>query len=97
MVEGSGVAVSYGIGCSSDLALLCLWRRPVATAVIGPQAWELPYAVGAALKETKRLKKKKKKIVTGIIYLLLQKVAICLKPILLLFNLILPANNDVLY
>jgi len=50
--EGSSVAVSYGAGhrCSSDLALLWLWCRPVATAPIGPLAWEPPYAVGAALK-----------------------------------------------
>ena len=33
-----------------DPALLWLWRRPVAIAPIGPLAWELPYAEGAALK-----------------------------------------------
>ena len=33
-----------------DLALLWLWRRRVAAAPIQPLAWELPYAVGAALK-----------------------------------------------
>ena len=40
---------------SSDPMLLWLWLwcRPVATAPIGPLAWELPYAVGAALKKTK--------------------------------------------
>ena len=27
-----------------------LWCRPAAVAAIGPLAWELPYAVGAALK-----------------------------------------------
>ena len=32
---------------SSDLAWL--WQRPVATAPIGPLAWEPPYAVGAVL------------------------------------------------
>ena len=32
-----------------DLALLWLWCRLVATAPIGPLAWEPPYAVGAAL------------------------------------------------
>ena len=31
-----------------DLALLWLWRRPVATAPIQPLAWEPPYAAGAA-------------------------------------------------
>ena len=39
--------------------LLWLWRRPVATALIGPLAWELPYTVGAALEKAKRQKKKK--------------------------------------
>ena len=34
----------------SDLVLLWLWCSPVATALIGPLAWEPPYAVGAALK-----------------------------------------------
>ena len=38
---GSGVAVSYGVGCS---------HRLVATALISPLAWEPPYAAGAALK-----------------------------------------------
>ena len=37
------VAVSRGVGCrlGSDLALLWLWRRPVATAPVGPLAWNL--------------------------------------------------------
>ena len=35
---------------SSDPALLWFWRRPEATALIRPLAWEPPYAVGAALK-----------------------------------------------
>ena len=39
--------------CCSDPALLWLWRRPEATAPIQPLAWELPYAVGAALKKQK--------------------------------------------
>ena len=48
-----------GVGCRHglDLALLWLWCRPAATALIQPLAWEPPYAVGVALK---RLKKKKK-------------------------------------
>ena len=41
----------------SDLALLCLWRRPVAIALIGPLTWELPYAEGMALKKDKRQNK----------------------------------------
>ena len=41
--------------------MLCLWCRPAATALIGPLAWELTYAVGVALEKTKRQKKKKEK------------------------------------
>ena len=44
----------------SDPALLWLWRRPAATALIRPLAWEPPYAKGAALEMTKRQKKKKR-------------------------------------
>ena len=44
--------------CSSDLELLWLWCRPVATALILPLAWEPPYTVGAALKKKKKKKKK---------------------------------------
>ena len=42
--EGSGLAVSCGVGCriGSDLAWLWLWGRPAATALNGPLAWELP-------------------------------------------------------
>jgi len=55
--------MSCGVGhrCCSDPALLWLWRRLMATAPIGPLAWESPYAVGAALEKAKRQKKKKKK------------------------------------
>ena len=41
-----------------DPALLWLWYRLAATALIGPLAWEPPCAVGAALK-TKNKKQKK--------------------------------------
>ena len=37
-----------------DLVLLWLWRRPMATALIRPLAWETLYAVGAALKRQKK-------------------------------------------
>ena len=40
------------------LALLLLWHKLAATALIGPPAWEPPYAEGVALKD-KREKKKK--------------------------------------
>ena len=46
------VALSCGVGCrcSSDLALLWLWRRPAAVAPIGPLDWELPRVSCVALK-----------------------------------------------
>ena len=48
--------------CVKDLALLWLWCRPAATALIQPLAWEPPYAAGAALKTEEREKEKKKRI-----------------------------------
>ena len=58
----SGVAMSCGVGCrcSSDLALLWVWRRLVAIAPIGPLAWEPLYAAGVALEKLERQKKKLK-------------------------------------
>ena len=47
-----------------DPALLWLWCRPAATALIGPLAWEPPYAVGVALKKQKDKKKNTKKMLT---------------------------------
>ena len=51
--------MSCGVGRrhGSDPPLLWLWCRPVVTAPIGPLAWELPHAAGAALEKTKRQKK----------------------------------------
>ena len=51
-VKQSSIAMSCGIGrrCSLDLALLWL----AAIAQIRSLAWELPYAVGAALKKRKK-------------------------------------------
>ena len=53
--------MSCGVGRrhSSDPVLLWLWCRLVATALIKPQAWELPCAKGAALEKAKRQKIKK--------------------------------------
>ena len=45
----------------SDPALLWLWHRPAATALIAPQAWEPPYAAGAALGKAKRPKNEQQK------------------------------------
>jgi len=61
--------VSCGVCCrhSSDPVLLWLWCRLVATAPIGPLAWEPPNAVGVAQEmakikdKTKQNKKKEKK------------------------------------
>ena len=62
---GSGVAVSCGVGCrcGSDPELLWLWPRPVAAVMTGPLAWELPCALGAALKDKKTQKKKKRSVI----------------------------------
>ena len=48
--------MSCGVGrrCSSDFMLLFLGHRPVAAALIHPQAWELPYATGVAPKRKKK-------------------------------------------
>ena len=42
----------------SDLALLWLWRRSAATALIRPLAWKPPYASGVALEKDKKQTKK---------------------------------------
>ena len=54
-IKGSGIAVSYG----SDLPLLWLWHRLAAVTPIRLLAWELPCALGAALKRQKKKKPKK--------------------------------------
>ena len=38
--------MSCGVGCrlASDIALLWLWNRPAATALVQLLAWELPNA-----------------------------------------------------
>jgi len=41
-----------------DPALLWLWHRLAAAALIRPLAWELPYATGAAVKKIKKRKRK---------------------------------------
>ena len=55
-VKGSGIVVSCGMVCIQglDLALLWLWHRSAAAALVQHLAWELPYAVGVALKLKKK-------------------------------------------
>ena len=50
--------MSCGIGCrrGSDPALLWLWCRLAAVAPVQPIVWELPYAVGVALKSKNKTK-----------------------------------------
>ena len=58
--------MTYGVGCrrGSDLALLWLWCRRVAVALIGPLALEPPYAAGVAQKR----KRKKKSLAPGSVW-----------------------------
>ena len=44
-----------------DPALLWLWSRPEAAALIQSLAWEPPYAVDAALKKKKKRERERKK------------------------------------
>ena len=55
MGQGSGVAMSCGVGCrrGSDPTLLWLW--PAAVAPIRPLAWEIPYAADTAYGGKKKL------------------------------------------
>ena len=54
--------MSCGVGCrrGSDAALLWLWCRPAAAALIGPLAWEPTYATRATLERQKDKSKKQK-------------------------------------
>ena len=48
--------MSCGVGHrhSLDLAFLWLWHRPAVAGPIRPLTWELPYALGAALKRKRK-------------------------------------------
>ena len=50
--------MSYDVGHrhGSDPTLLWLWGGLAAEAPIPPLAWELPYALGAALKSKKKIR-----------------------------------------
>ena len=47
------------VQCVKDPALLWLWHRLAAVALIVPLAWELPYAAGVTLKKSKTNKQTK--------------------------------------
>ena len=63
LLSGPGITMSCGVGCRCvlDPALPWLWHRPVAIAPNLPLTWELPYAMGAALKRKKKRKEKRRK------------------------------------
>ena len=50
------LALLWAVGLGS--ALLWVWVWPVAVALIGPLAWEHPYAMGVAQKKQKKTKTK---------------------------------------
>ena len=54
MGQGSGGAMSCGVGHRHDLDLALLWHGAAAAALIPPRAWEPQYAVGVALKREKK-------------------------------------------
>ena len=70
--------MSCGVGRrhGSDPVLLWLWHRPAAVALIGPLAWEPPYAEGAAqemAKQTDKQTNKKNKKILGVPVMAQQK------------------------
>ena len=58
-IKDPAFAINCGVGCRHglDLVLPWLWYRPAAAALIQPLAWEIPYAVGVALKSKKQTEK----------------------------------------
>ena len=58
---GDPVLPRRSVGCrhGSDPALLWLWCRPAAAALIQPIAWKLSYAVGEVLKIKEEKRKEK--------------------------------------
>ena len=51
----------YRLHTQLRFCIAVLWCRLVAVALIGPLAWETPYAMGVALKRPKKKNKNKKK------------------------------------
>ena len=53
-----GPALLWAVVQITELVLLWLWCRPVATVPISLLAWEPPHAAGAALEKTQKKRKK---------------------------------------
>ena len=53
-IENMGLIPGLTQWVAVDPALLWLWHRLAAAVVIRPLAWELPYAIGAALKKKRK-------------------------------------------
>ena len=53
---GPSIDVSSRVSCIRSLDPALLWLWPATAALIRPLPWELPYAVGVALK-SKKIKK----------------------------------------
>ena len=58
---GSGIAMNCGIGCRLGLDPALLWLWLAAAAPVWPLAWELPCAVGVALKKKKKREREKER------------------------------------
>ena len=52
--QGSDIDLSCGVGSKRGLDPEWLWHRSAAVALIGPLAWEPPYAVGMPLQKRKK-------------------------------------------
>ena len=74
MGEGSGVAVSCGVGrrLNSDPALPWLWHRLAAAAPVGPLVWFFSYATHTTLK-TKKKKKNSEVLIQATTWMKLEK------------------------
>ena len=63
--------MSCDVGQRRSSGTALLWHRPAAAAPIRPLVWELPYAVGVALKSEEKKKKeilRKQTYVKAVIY-----------------------------
>ena len=80
--------MSCGVGrrCGLDPVLLWLWCRPVATAPIGPLAWEPPHAEGSGPRNGKKQQQQQKQKPTYRSFIVVTKLEIIQMPISVLFG-----------